>query len=130
MKLMDDAGQARLKWLEQTLAEADASSKYTIVSRHHPEGDSSVATNPEGMAIIRRHKFALFLAGHSHLYRHMTTDGGRDLVLGTGGAPLLAAGSFNGYAMIDQLPAGELQVSVFDLNGDTQQDVWRVGPNP
>ena len=117
-------------WLRQTLADADLHAKYTIVARHHPEGDNSVATNSESIAIIRQHKFALLLTGHEHSYHHMTTDQGRDLVMGTGGAPLLAAGStFNGYAMVDQLADGRLQVSVFDINGDLQRDVWTVGPN-
>jgi hypothetical protein len=117
-------------WLDQTLATADQKAKYTIVARHHPEGDSSVSTNGEIMTVIRKHKFALFLTGHSHLYKHMTTDGGRDLVLGTGGAPLIAGGAFWGYAMIDQLPSGQLQVTVYDTNNNTiPVDTWSVGPN-
>ena len=45
------------------------------------------------------------LTGHSHQYEHPSGDGSRDLVLGTGGAPLVASGSgsFNGYAEVDQL---------------------------
>jgi hypothetical protein len=117
-------------WLDATLHDADLNAKYTIVIRHHPEGDTSVTTNSESMQIVRAHKFALFLTGHSHLYKHMTTDNGRDLVLGTGGAQLIAGGSFYGYAMVDQLTDGRLQVSVFNLSGDLQQDIWTVGPNP
>ena len=99
-----DATQAA--WLTQTLADADAHSTYTLVARHHPEADTSVATNPDIMAIVRAHKFALFLSGHTHTYHHGTTDNGRDLVMGIGGAPLISGGAFNGYGMIDQLPNG------------------------
>jgi hypothetical protein len=116
-------------WLDQTLTTADQRAKYTIVARHHPEGDTSVATNPDSMAIIRQHKFSLFLTGHSHLYKHMTTDNGRDLVMGNSGAPLIAGGSFYGYAMVDQLPDGQLQLSVYDVNAGALVDKWSVGPN-
>src|SRR5439155_26414107 len=120
---------AQASWLESTLQDADAHAKYTLVIRHHPEGDSSVTTNAASMQIIRAHKFALLLTGHSHLYRHMTTDSGRDLVLGIGGAPLATSGAFNGYAMVDQLADGKLQISVYNLAGNLQTDSWTVGPN-
>jgi hypothetical protein len=123
----DDAQAA---WLEQTLAEADLHAKYTIVMRHHPPSDTSVAGNALSMQIIRAHKFALLLTGHSHLYKHLTTtDEGRDVVLGIGGAPL-AGSSFNGYAMIDQLADGRLQFTAYDLAGNLPADTWIVGPNP
>jgi hypothetical protein len=116
-------------WLESTLADADVNAKYTIVARHHPENDTSVSTNPTSMAIIRAHKFALFLTGHSHQYRHPSTDNHRDMVMGLGGAPLSGT-SYNGYAMIDQLADGTLRVTVYSVTGDLQQDQWSVGPNP
>jgi hypothetical protein len=117
-------------WLEQTLSTADTKAKYTIVVRHHPEGDSSVSTNATSMAVVRKHKFALFLTGHNHLYKHMTVDNGRDLILGTGGAPLIAGGSFFGYAIIEQQQtSGQLKVTVYDLNSATPVDTWSVGPN-
>jgi hypothetical protein len=117
-------------WLDQVLSTADQKATYTIIARHHPEDDSSVVTNSEIMTLIRKHKFALFLTGHSHLYKHMTTDAHRDLVLGCSGAPLIAGGSFNGFAIIDQLMNGELQVTVHDLsNVNVPVDVWTVGPN-
>jgi hypothetical protein len=119
---------AQATWLEKTLATADQKAKYTIVARHHPEGDTSIPTNTDSVAIIRKHKFALFLTGHSHEYRHQTTDNGRDLVMGTGGAPLLATGAFHGYGIIDQQGSGQLKVTIYDL-GDVQQDSWSVGPN-
>ncbi len=120
---------AQSTWLTQTLTAADSSSKYTIVLRHHPEGDTSVSTNATIMSIIRQHKFALFLTGHAHSYSHMTTDSGRDLVMGLGGAPLLASGAtYHGYAMIDQQASGTLTVTVYDVAG-TVHDTWSVGPN-
>ena len=116
-------------WLEQTLANADLKANYTIVVRHHPEGDSSVSTNQAEMQVVRQHKFSLFLSGHNHLYKHMTVDGGRDIILGTGGAPLIAGGAFYGYAIIDQQTSGQLVVTVYDINSATPVDTWSVGPN-
>jgi hypothetical protein len=121
--------QNQATWLDQTLGAADQKAKYTIVARHHPESDSSVSTNLQSMQIIRNHKFALFLTGHSHLYKHTTIDNGRDLVLGTGGAPLIAGGAFHGYALVDQQGDGQLKVSVYDV-ANALQDSWSVGPNP
>jgi hypothetical protein len=120
---------AEATWLEKTLATADSKAKYTIVVRHHPAGDSSVATNQAEMQVIRSHKFALFLTGHNHLYKHPTVDNGRDIILGTGGAPLIAGGSFHGYAIVDQQPSGKLAVTVYDINSATPVDTWSVGPN-
>jgi hypothetical protein len=117
-------------WFERTLTTADTAARYTIVARHHPEGDSSVATNPEAVTILRRHKFSLFLTGHAHSYSHMTTDNGRDVVIGIGGAPLLASGStFNGYAMVEQQATGELRVTVYSITGNTIHDTFSVPPN-
>jgi hypothetical protein len=122
-----DATQAA--WLERTLAIADTNAKYTIIARHHPEGDTSIPTNSEAVVTIRKHKFALFLTGHNHSYTHQTTDNGRDVVIGIGGAPLLASGTFNGYAMIDQQANGQLQISVYNVAGNVVRDTFTVGPN-
>ena len=56
-------------------------------------------------------------------------DQGRDLVIGLGGAPLIASGStYNGYAFVDQQSGGDLQVTVYDLSGSVK-DSWSVPPN-
>jgi len=116
-------------WLQQTLTTADSRAKYTIVVRHHPQSDSAVATNGAMMALIRTHKFALLLTGHSHYYRREAADNGRDLIVGIGGAPLVVAGAFYGYLMVEQQRTGRLQVSVYDLNTNTIVDSFSVGPN-
>ncbi|MEO9192640.1 MAG: metallophosphoesterase [Polyangia bacterium] len=120
---------AQATWLESTLSTADAKAAYTIVARHHPEGDHTVSTNAASMTIIRAHKFALFLTGHDHLYKHMTTDSGRDLVFGAGGAPLIAGGAFHGYVILDQEASGDLKLTVYDVATNLVQDTWSVGPN-
>jgi hypothetical protein len=121
---------AQQSWLEQTLARADAHARYTIIAKHHPEGDTSVAANTTIMQVIRAHKFALLLTGHAHRYEHQTTDQGRDVIIGNGGAPLVSGGTFFGYAMVDQQPDGTLKLTMYDLATTTPHDSWTVGPNP
>jgi hypothetical protein len=122
---------AQQGWLDQTLTQADTQAKYTIVVKHHPAGDSSVAANAQIVQVIRNHKFALLLTGHAHYYKHPTTDNGRDVVMGTGGAPLrsVTSGAFHGFGMVDQLPSGQLQVTIYDLNSSSPFDQFSVGPN-
>ena len=50
-------------------------------------------------------------------------------MLGIGGAPLIASGTFNGYVMIDQQTNGQLKVSVYNIAGNSQVDTWTVNPN-
>jgi hypothetical protein len=71
------------------------------------------------------------------MYEHLTAkDSGRAVIIGTGGAPLQnvstlpGAFAFYGYAMIDQLTNGNLQVSVYDSSSDLLMQRWSVGPNP
>jgi hypothetical protein len=122
---------AQQTWLEHTLTQADSRATYTIVLKHHPAGDSSIAANSQIVQIIRSHKFALLLTGHAHYYQHQTIDQGRDVIMGTGGAPLrsVTSGAFNGYGMVDQLPSGELQVTVYQLGSATPHDQWKVPAN-
>ncbi|MEO8801188.1 MAG: hypothetical protein ABI551_25070 [Polyangiaceae bacterium] len=48
-------------WLVRTLTTADSKAKYTIVARHHPEGNTEVSTNQAALTVIRAHKYSLFL---------------------------------------------------------------------
>ncbi len=121
---------AQQSWLDSTLTQADQNATYTLIAKHHPEGDTSVSANSTIMQIIRNHKFALLLTGHTHKYEHQTTDNGRDVILGNGGAPLVSTGTFNGYGIIDQLSSGQLQVTIYDLATGSPQDQWTAGPNP
>ena len=120
-----DATQAA--WLEQTLSAADLKAKYTIVISNHPL-DSTFPNGAAITAIVRGHKFALVMSDHLATYLHPAADSGRGFILGLGGAPLSSSGVLYGYGIIDQLPSGLLQVSVFDLNG-AAQDLWTTGPN-
>jgi hypothetical protein len=122
---------AQQTWLDQTLATADTKAAYTIIAKHHPQGDSSIPENATIMTVIRKHKFALLMTGHNHYYKHeQKADGGRDMILGTGGAPLIAGGSFYGWALVEQQRNGQLQISVYDTSSNTPVDTWSVSKNP
>jgi len=58
----------------------------------------------------------------------MTVDRGRDIILGTGGAPLIAGGAFYGYAIVEQQASGPLVVTVYDINSSNPVDSWSVPP--
>ncbi len=117
------------QWLDQVLSDADANAKYTFVAKHHPVGDTSVAVNTDIIAQIRTHKFALLLTGHTHKYAHSTADNGRDVIIGNAGAPLVSAGTFSGYAIVDQKSDGSLTFTMYDVATGAAQDSWSVGPN-
>lgn len=120
---------AQESWLKSTLATADANAKYTIIVKHHPAGDTSVAANATIMSIVRAHKFSLLLTGHAHHYGHPSTDQGREIILGIGGAPLTGSTTYHGYAIVDQKLNGNLRVTVYSLATGLAQDTWAVPPN-
>jgi hypothetical protein len=120
---------AQKTWLENTLTTADANAKYTIVVKHHPATDTSIASNATIMSIVRAHKFALLLTGHAHHYSHPSADQGREIVLGIGGAPLSGSTTYHGYALVDQKSNGNLRVTVYSLSTGLAQDTWTVPPN-
>jgi hypothetical protein len=122
-----DATQAA--WLEETLATADRKAKYTVVISNHPLDDAGFPQAGAISTIVRHHKFALFISDSQAMYRHLSTDTGRDFILGLGGAPLNAAQSFYGYAIVDQVSSGLLQVGILDLSTGNIVDIWTAWPN-
>ena len=118
------------QWLEATLTKADSEAKYTIITRHHPPENSQLS-NSAIWQIIQAHKYSLFLAGHSHSYRHdISLDGsGRSLRCGCGGAPISTyPGSFFGYGTVLQGPDDRLYVTIFDQATNAIQDAFSVAP--
>lgn len=117
-------------WLESALSHGDGSA-YTIVAKHVPSTNTSdFSTNADEMAIIEAHKFALLVDSHAHLYSH-SGEGGREVTLGLGGAPLAnqAVDSY-GYGLVEQQADGTLKVTEYDAALDAPKDSFVVGPNP
>ncbi len=113
-------------WLETQLADADTRAKYTFVSKHHPDGNSDQPVFQDIYDQVRRHKYTLFLTGHSHVYRRQFKDP-RALVIGCGGAPL-AGGNFWGYGTVRQGTDDRITVTIFDQATGNQRDRFDVGP--
>src|SRR5262249_57382752 len=92
----DDAWDAtQEQWLTAQLNDADQTAKYTFVSKHHPDGNTDHPEFQQIYDLVRRHKYTLFLTGHSHYYKHQWSDP-RAIVVGIGGAPFVGIGNFWG----------------------------------
>ena len=125
--IADDAWDTtQQKWLETQLTDADTHAKYTFVSKHHPDGNTD---HPEFQSIydqVRRHKYTLFLTGHSHLFKRQSSDP-RAMVIGCGGAPL-AGGTFWGYGTALQGADDRIYVRIYDQSTGNTVDSFNVAP--
>ena len=111
----DDTWNAtQSSWLTTQLTDADANSKYTFVSKHHPEGNTDQTFFTEIENIVRAHKYTLFLTGHSHEYKREPADP-RAIVMGLGGAPFDNPNQmFWGYGTVMQCPDDHIYVTIYD----------------
>jgi len=122
--IADDSWNAtQAAWLRDTLTDADARARYTIVARHHPV-QGSRAGAPEILSILQQHKYALILTAHNHEYQHdSSTWQGRSAVVGLGGA-----GGKWGFGTVLQASGGRLVFVQRDANGNPIGAPWTVGP--
>ena len=123
-----DADQS--DWLTATLTKADASARYTIVSRHHPIDNTDLPTMQDEWNLIRSHKYTLFLTGHTHEYKHDTKlDPSRRTVrMGNAGAPLNNNFPYFGFGTVQQGLDDRLYVTVYDEATGNATDSWSVPP--
>jgi len=125
--IADDAWDATQKaWLETQLTDADAHAKYTFVSKHHPDGNTDQPAFQGIYDQVRKHKYTLFLTGHSHLFKRQSSDP-RAMVIGCGGAPL-AGGTFWGYGTALQGSDDRIYVRIYDQSTGNTVDSFSVGP--
>ena len=116
-----DATQAA--WLQDTLTDADARARYTIVARHHPVQGTRTGA-PEILNVLKQHQYALILTAHNHEYQHdAATWQGRSAVVGLGGA-----GGKWGFGTVLQGTDGTLVFVQRDANGNPIGAPWAVGP--
>ncbi|MBS2024178.1 MAG: metallophosphoesterase [Deltaproteobacteria bacterium] len=108
-------------WLESTLADADANSKYTFIVKHHPVTGSR--TGPTGpLTVLQKHKYSLILTAHNHNYSHDTSSfSGRSVVCGLGGADT----SHTGFCRVQQQADGSLKFTHYDASANPS-DTWSV----
>ncbi len=123
----DDAWDAaQQSWLTTQLTDADAHAKYTFVSKHHPDGNTDHPEFQQIYDLVRKHKYTLFLTGHSHLFKRQSSDP-RAMVIGCGGAPL-AGGNFWGYGTALQGTDDRIYVSIYDQATSQLTEAFSVAP--
>jgi hypothetical protein len=127
--IADDAWNATQQdWLTQQLTDADATAKYTFVSKHHPYGNTDQPQFQQIYDLVRSHKYTLFLTGHSHEYRHRRADL-RAVIMGLGGAPSDDPNQqFSGYLTAMQCPDDNIYVTVYDQATGNPYDTFSVAP--
>ena len=124
MKLVFVAGNAwsdtQAAWLDGALA---APTTYTFVVRH----ESSIVNNAPGVvpseAILARYPVTLRIVGHTHTYAHYATR--HEVICGNGGAPLSSGFGF-GYAIIERLASGAIQLTERDSTTNAVVDQFRL----
>ena len=110
-------------WLDAVLGEPTT---YTFVVRHEPHySDTAPGVDPS-QQIMARHPLTLLITGHTHSYEHVPAY--REIIVGTGGAPL-SAGINYGYVIIARQPDGTLVENAYDYQTHASIDHFTVGPN-
>lgn len=111
---------AQAAWLDQELARPTT---YTFVVRH----ENVTATTAPGVMpseqIIARYPLTLKIVGHTHTYKYDADH--HELVCGNGGAPL-SSGADYGYAIVERLAGGAIQVTEYDYMSNAQVAQFRV----
>lgn len=112
-------------WLKQVLA---VSTTYTFIVRHIPSPDAGTMSTTAGVtasdAIIAGRPVTLWLFGHVHEYKHLTTN---SVIAGNAGAPL-AAGEY-GWVEVQQRPDGTVGVTAYSMATGMPTDAWAVTPD-
>ena len=65
-------------------------------------------------AIIDQYPYTLKIVGHAHEY---SQAGARQVIVGNGGAPISGSSNY-GYALIEQLPSGDIKVTDIDYSSN------------
>jgi hypothetical protein len=125
----DDAWDStQQSWLTQQLTDADANSKYTFVSKHHPDGNTDQPSFQQIYNLVKAHKYTLFMTGHSHEYKRQYNDH-RAIVMGLGGAPFDNPNQqWWGYFTAMQCEDDHIYVNVYDVTTGNVQDHFDVPP--
>lgn len=114
---------AQAAWLDLVLGEPTT---YTFVVRHEPHySDPAPGVDPS-QQILARHPLTMLLTGHTHSYIHYPAY--RELVVGTGGAPLTAGYDY-GYVIVARRADGALAVSSYDYATHAVVEQFAVMPD-
>lgn len=126
-----EKGSEQFKWLEAELKSPMGANKFTAIVVHKPLLSSGKHWDEKWKAardlepLLRKHKVALYLAGHDHDYERLEKDGIVHIVAGGGGADLRPMGSKSQYSKIFaeannycllSVCGGTLKGEAFDIN--------------
>jgi hypothetical protein len=125
----DDAWNAEQQaWLTAQLDDADATARYTFISKHHPDRNTTQPAFQNIYDLVVSHKHTLFLNGHTHAYKHIAARP-RSVIMGLGGAPIdNNADPWWGYLTVTQCPDDRIQVTAFDQATGNVRDQFSVLP--
>jgi hypothetical protein len=89
-------------WLENELSNPTT---YTFIVRHEPAAATSAPGVGPSEMIMARHPYTMALVGHTHTYQHPM--GSKQLIVGTGGAPLTGPVNY-GYVLASRRADGAI----------------------
>ncbi len=115
---------AQSSWLSSTLAQKTT---YTFIMRHESaSANTAPGVNP-AEAIMKNYPYTLSIVGHAHEYYH--SSGSREVVIGNGGAPISTSQNY-GYALVQQLTNGNIQVDMYDYSTNIRDSKFEFSVTP
>ncbi|HEY1954486.1 MAG TPA: metallophosphoesterase [Polyangiaceae bacterium] len=111
-------------WLSSTLAQKTT---YTFIVRHEPASASTAPGVSPSETIMAKYPYTLAIVGHSHEYYH--SSGSREVVVGNGGAPISTNQNY-GYALVQQLTNGNIQVDMYDYTTNAKDSKFEFNVSP
>ena len=116
-------GTAQSSWLTTALSEPTT---YTFVVRH--EGVDAMSQTPcsASQTIIGQHPLTLLIVGHTHTYRHYSTN--KEIIVGNGGAPLTTGMNY-GYVIVTRNSIGNLVITAKDYMTGAILDTFTITPS-
>jgi hypothetical protein len=111
-------------WLSSTLAQKTT---YTFIVRHEPASATTAPGVSPSEAIMKNYPYTLAIVGHSHEYYH--SSGSREVVIGNGGAPISTNQNY-GYAIVQQLTNGNVEVDMYDYSTNVADSKFRFTVTP
>jgi hypothetical protein len=102
----NDWDSTQLSWLQQQLA---TPTTYTFVARHEPAATTNAPCVNDVENLLAQYPYNISITGHSHTF----AQSGKQIIVGTGGAPLASSASTWGYTTVEQTTNG-FTVTAYD----------------
>jgi hypothetical protein len=99
---------AHKTWLTNQLA---SSTTYTILARHEPAASSTGPCVTDVENLMTQYPYNLSLVGHTHTFQMNS----KEIIVGTGGAPITTSGVPYGFATVEKISTG-WQVKQYDYS--------------